>query len=265
MFVDILIFLFLALGLVLGAWRGFTKAIILFFATYIPGLIFIYYYDEISNFVRVILVNSSDANTAFLGGLGIFSGVLALIGFGGGAFLFTRLLMSILSLHKPGTQERVLGAITGFIIQNISATLVFFLIYTALPAETSTAMRGSLWSQIMRPVHQRTYPTYLTYLQERTSRLSASLATNGFRKTLISGVSLGDITGGINGGLTEGISGSDGSIQNVLKQVKDLSKTVDLEAISDLFQNLDTETLSAEEIDKLIAVEDAKRQNALQF
>ena len=263
MLIDGLILVFLAIGAGLGAWRGLSKAVILFLATYIPGLVFIYYYDAISNFVRVILETTSDTNTAFLGSLGIFSGILAIIGFSGGVFIFTRLLLGILSLHKPGKQERILGAVIGFGIQNVSATLIFFLIYTALPVETSTAMKQSYWAKIMHPIHQMTYPTYSAYLRERTSGLSTSLATNGFAKTIISGVSFAEITNSLSSQNT--VPGDSSSVQNIIGQVKDLSKTINLEAISDLLQNLDTETLSPEEIDRLIAVEDAKRQKALQF
>lgn len=259
MLIDWVIVLFLLAGIGLGAWRGFTKAIIIFLATYIPGLIFIYYYDEISNFVRVILEQSSNSNTAFLGGLGIFSGLLAIIGFAGGVFLFTRLLLSILSLHKPDLHGRILGAATGFIIQNISATLLFFLIYTALPVETSKLMHQSIWAQALRPIHKITYPTYLSYMKERTSRLSASLAANGLAKTLVNGVSIDNLTKGIS------LPRDTDAIQGLVEKVQSLSETVDLSAISELLGNLDSDTVSAEHIDELIAAENAKRLDALEF
>ena len=120
-------------------------------------------------------------------------------------------------------------------------------------------MHNSLWAQMMRPLHQMTYPAYLTYMRERTSRLTTSLATNGLAKTLVSGVSIGDLTQGIS--LPKG----DESLQGLVSQVKDLTKTVDLSAISELLQTFDSEKLSAEEIDRLIATENAKRQSALKF
>lgn len=259
MLIDVIIGLFLLAGIGLGAWRGFTKAIIIFLATYIPGLVFIYYYGEISNFVRVILEQSSNSNTAFLGGLGVFSGLLAIIGFAGGVFLFTRLLLSLLSLHNPDLHGRVLGAATGFIIQNISATLLFFLIYTALPVETSRLMHNSVWAQLLRPIHQITYPTYLTYMKERTSRLSASLASNGLGRTLVNGVSFDDLKQVIS------LPQDSDNIQDLVDQVRSLSQSVDLTAISELLRNFDSDSLSAENIDERIAVENAKRLEALEF
>ena len=259
MLIDAVIGLFLLAGIGLGAWRGLTKATIIFLATYIPGLIFIYYYDEISNFVRVILEQSSNANTAFLGGIGVFSGLLAIIGFSGGVFLFTRLLLSLLSLHTPDLHGRILGACAGFIIQNISATLLFFLIYTALPVETSKLMHKSIWAQLLRPMHQITYPTYLAYMKDRTSRLSASLATNGLGKTLVNGVSFNDLKQVIS------LPQDSDNIQGLVDQVKSLSQTVDLTEISELLSNFDSDTLSAEAIDERIALENAKRLEALNF
>ncbi|MGC6440683.1 MAG: hypothetical protein ACON4Q_08615 [Candidatus Puniceispirillaceae bacterium] len=254
---DILILIFVLLGAGFGYWLGFAKSGIILTGAYLPGLIFIFYFDNISGFVQIVVENSADPSTAILGGLGIFSGLLAMIGVFGGAFAATALLLSMLTFHKPDTPEQVIGALIAGIVQNMLATFAFFLLYTAIPAETSKAMANSYWAKGLYPIHRELYPYYRRNFDERTATLSASIANVGLAQTLIGGVSLTDLIG------TDKIAAEGAQLEEVIGEVQELAQSLDIQGLLSVLENDNGSIMNAEDIDRLIASENAKRQSAL--
>lgn len=254
--VDSTLLVFFLIGAVLGYFRGAFAGVILLFATYVPFFTFVYFYDFISDFVSGIFANTSDGTTAALGGLGAFSGIIAVCGFSGAVFFGTRLLLKILKTEQLDLGDKIGGAVVGFIGQNIVATLAFFLIYTAIPTKTAQWVDGSYWVRFARPVHLFAYPHYLAALEARTQKLSFSIAQNGIGSTLVGGISLGSGDGGL------GVNTP--NIGAVKEALSDLSRNIDIAEITTLLQNADVDDLSAEEIDRRIKEEQAVRLRQIQ-
>lgn len=262
MFPDILILVFVLLGAGFGYWLGFAKSGIILAGVYLPGLIFILYFDAISGFVQIVVENSADPSTAILGGLGIFSGLLAMIGVFGGAFAATALLLSVLSFHEPDTPERIIGAVIAGIVQNLLATFAFFLLYTAVPTETSKAMANSYWAKGLYPIHRELYPYYRRSFDARTATLNASIANVGLAQTLIGGVSLSDLLGPDLLG-TDKIAEEGAQLEEVIGEVQELAQSLDIQGLLSVLETDNGSIMNAEDIDRLIATENAKRQSAL--
>ena len=248
---DIGLLLFFAIGTILGYWRGAFAGVILLVATYVPFFVFVYFFDFITGFVDGVLANSQDGTTAALGGLGAFSGIIALVGFMGSVFLGTRILLKITQIGQRDMPEKIGGAVVGFLGQNIAATLAFFLIYTAIPVKSSQFVEGSYWMQFMRPLHKATYPYYLAMLEERTQKLSLSIAQNGIGATMIGGVSIDS--------LNKNLGFDAPNLAAASTALKELSRNINLDEITDLLKSAEGEDISPEAVDRLIQEEQANR------
>lgn len=141
---DVIIFSFLLLGLLLGVWRGAAKALIIVVATYLPAVLLVYFFDEISNFVDIVISNSGKGNTAVIGALGAISGLIALFAIVVGVFIVSRFLIKIVGKGDISLPSRVSGGLIGLLSQNLAATLIYFLMNTAVPSETLSAMREAV-------------------------------------------------------------------------------------------------------------------------
>ena len=253
---DFIVFGFLVIGAVLGYMRGAYASVILLLASYIPLALFVYFYDFISGFVTDIFKNTSDGLTAALGGLGAFSGIIALIGLLGAVFFATRLILKIMKTERLDRAEKIGGAVIGVVMQNIAATLAFFLIYTAIPVKTTALVRSSLWILAMRPLHLATYPHYRALLEARTQSLSVSIADKGIAETFTAGISLGTFG--------EGLGFDQPNVSAAASAVSDLAKNVNLDEISELIDIAKTQDVSPEAIDKQIKQEQAARLREIQ-
>ena len=184
---DAIILPFLILGGLLGAWRGTVRTVILMLSTYLPTVVSIYFFDEVSNFVDIVIANSGNSNTAAIGALGAFSGLIAFFTIMVGVFLISRFLLSIVGRGEITPASRVAGGVFGLLSQNIAVTLIYFLIYTAIPAETVRVMHQAVWTKVNWPFHKIAYPVYETAFANRTTRFGQSVASLGLASTLIGG------------------------------------------------------------------------------
>lgn len=253
---DALIVCFLLGGAVLGYFRGAFAGVVLLLLTYIPFFIFIFFYDFISGFVDDVIGNTSDSTTAAIGALGAFSGLIAVIGFVGGMFFITRLVSKLLRVEKLDLADKIGGALVGLVGQTIAATLTFFLIYTAIPTTTALYVKDNYWVKIMRPLHRATYPYYLALMQQRTQKLSLSIAQNGLSGTVLGGVTLNS--------LNEGLGFDAPDVGAVGKALENLSDNINLEEITNLLETANTQDVSAEAIDRTVREEQARRLNIIQ-
>lgn len=253
---DILLLVFFAIGMIPGYFRGAYAGVILLIASYVPLFIFVYFYDFISEFVSGIFANSSDGITAAIGGLGAFSGLIAIIGFSGALFFGTRLILKIMKVEQLSGAEKIAGMVVGFVGQNIAATLAFFLIYTAIPVHTASYVKDSLWIKIMRPVHVAIYPTYYRALQARTQKLSISIAQNGLAETFLAGVSLAS--------LNDGLGFDKPNIAAAVKAVNKLSQNINIQEITALLDSAQDQDITPEEIDRRMKEEQANRLREIQ-
>lgn len=256
MMFDILILCYLAIGAGLGLWRGAYASLVVMLSAYIPMLVLIYYYDHIAGYISDVLSNSQDGLTAGLAGLGAFSGLIAVAGVFGAVIFGTRILLRILSVGEISKADRMVGAVIGFFFHNITATLLFFLIYTAIPAVTADFVRGSYWLKALRPMHFAAYPLYLDLLEYRTARLSRSIAENGFASTLVGGITLNDIN--------QGLGFDNPSLAETGKALQKLVETIDLQEMNQLLDQAKDQNLSPEEIDRAITQEQAARLSVIE-
>ena len=253
---DIMLLAFFAIGMTLGYFRGAYSGVILLIACYVPLFIFVYFYDFISEFVSGIFANSGDGLTAAIGGLGAFSGLIAVAGFSGALFFGTRLILKIMKVDHLSVAEKIAGAGVGFIGQNIAATLAFFLIYTAIPVHTASYVKDSIWIKMMRPIHVATYPPYYRALQKRTQKLSISIAQNGLAETFLGGVSLAS--------LNEGLGFDKPNIAAAVKAVNKLSQNINIQEITALLDSAKDQDVTPEDIDRLMKDEQANRLREIQ-
>lgn len=252
--IDLIILIFLSGGIALGVWRGFSKTLILALSTYVPALVSIYFFDDVSNFVDIIIASSGDKNTAAIGALGAFSGLIAFFAISVAVFLMTRFFLTILSTGDISWSSRIYGGIIGLISQNLAVTLIYFLLYTATPADTLSVMREASWTKINWPFHKATYPLYRQVFADRTARFSESIASLGLATTLIGGV--GDFT--LSADLAKRLN--DPQIKSMIRTASKLATSLDIEAFKEQLNALQAENLSAEHIDQLIKAEDASRR-----
>ena len=247
---------FLFVGGVLGFFRGAYAGIILLIASYVPMFVFVYFYDFISGFIRDVFANTSDSLTAAIGGIGAFSGIIAVVGFFGVVFFGTRLILKIMKTDRLELPDKIAGSVVGFIGQNIAATMVFFLIYTEIPVRTAEVVQGSWWIKIMRPVHIATYPYYLSFLETRTQKLSLSIAQNGLTDTFVGGINLSSFN--------QGLGFDAPSLGEAAGAIDKLRDSINIDEISTLVEIAKTEDVSPEAIDRRIKQEQAARLRIIQ-
>lgn len=255
---DTFIFAFLLLGLALGAWRGVTKATIIAFSTYLPIVISIYFFDDISNFVDIVIANSGNSNTAAIGALGAFSGLISFAAILVGVFLLSRFLIAFFGTGEVTIASRISGAFVGIMSQNIALTLAYFLMYTALPAETTKVMHQTSWTKLNWPIHKVTFPMYQEIFSERTARFGESVASLGIATTLIRGTGEFELSKDLSKRL------KDPKISAMIAEAQRLATNLDVAALQKQLNKLKTEDLTAENIDRMIKAEDLKRRQFLE-
>lgn len=250
---DISICVFTLLGVGLGVWRGFFRTVILVLASYLPMIGLAIYFDAITGFIDITLRNMGDSNTAALAGLGTFAGIIAVVGFVVATFLGTRVLLQVLRFHEPDRWDRFFGAFAGATANTIMASMVYFMMFTASPVSVSKAVAGSLWTQALYPVHAVVYPQYRQFMLARTQRLHRSIATKGLADTILHGVSLQQ--------LHDVVSGGDTPVTDVvLEKLQSVIGDLDIEELQKTIGEIDASGLNPEEIDRQIALEEARRR-----
>ena len=253
--VDIALVIFTLFGAILGYLRGAYASIVLLLSTYLPLFVFVYFYDFITEFIDGIIQNSSQTSTAAIGSIGAFSGIIALIGFSGAIFVITRLLLKIMSIERLELGDKIGGFIVGMIGQSIAATLTFFLIYNAIPTKTAQVVQGSYWVKILRPIHLFSYPYYLSFMEQRTQKLSLSIAQKGVWSTLLGGVSVD--------GINEALGFDAPNLTKAKEAINALAKNIDIEEFAAMVEQTNISELSAEAIDRQIQKEQATRLNII--
>lgn len=254
---DVIIFSFLLLGLLLGVWRGAAKALIIVVATYLPAVLLVYFFDEISNFVDIVISNSGKGNTAVIGALGAISGLIALFAIVVGVFIISRFLIKIVGKGDISLPSRVSGGLIGLLSQNLAATLIYFLMNTAVPSETLSVMREAVWTKANWPFHKVAYPIYQDKFAGRTERFSESVASLGLASTLIGG------TGEFNLSAELAQRLNDPKIRAMINEASELAATLDVDALKKQFSELELQDLTTENIDEMIKAEDMKRRTFL--
>lgn len=251
---DVIIFSFLLVGFLLGLWRGFAKVIILVVSTYVPAVISIYYFDQISNFVDIVIANSGDKTTAALGTFGAVSGLISLVCIVVGVFVLSRFLMSLVGKRELSRFSRVSGGVVGLLSQNLAVTLIYFLMYTAIPTDTVAATQGATWIKVNRFFHEASYPLYRDAFAKRTAGFSESVASLGLANTLISGT--GDFT--LSDELLQRLR--DPKINKMIAQASALATSLDVDALKQQLMVLESQNLTPEHIDQMIKAEEANRR-----
>ena len=251
---DAIILPFLILGGLLGAWRGTVRTVILMLSTYLPTVVSIYFFDEVSNFVDIVIANSGNSNTAAIGALGAFSGLIAFFAIVVGVFLISRFLLSLVGRGEITPVSRIAGGIFGLLSQNIAVTLIYFLMYTAIPAETVRVMHQAVWTKVNWPFHKIAYPIYETAFASRTTRFGESVASLGLASTLIGGAGDFQLSAALQARL------NDPKVKNMIEEASRLASTLDVDALRKQLDELKLEDLTAENIDQMIKMEDAKRR-----
>ena len=142
---DAIILPFLILGGLLGAWRGTVRTVILILSTYLPTVVSIYFFDEVSNFVDIVIANSGNSNTA-IGALGAFSDYCLLCDCGGRLSDFA--LSAVSGLPRRDHACRGFWCYFRTAVAKYPVTLIYFLMYTAIPAETVRVMHQAVWTKV---------------------------------------------------------------------------------------------------------------------
>ena len=260
---DVGVFIFLVIGGLIGYYRGAARALISLIALYIPYLLYLHFSDQISAYVDLVLDLTETSETSSLGLIGSFSGLLGGIAIFLSFFLVSRILLKTLINHEPEITEKLAGALIGVGGNQIMLMVSLMLVFMTLPAATASITSTSLWWKVTKPAARAAYPLYQNLIGDRTANLQAAIAADGLIKGILSG--------GIN---------IDDSLENLIAEdapklagelAVELSgemieslETLDLDALQELFTPLMEKGFSAEEIDRQIRAEDARRRGLLE-
>ena len=192
-----------------------------------------------------------------IGALGAISGLIALFAIVVGVFIVSRFLIKIVGKGDISLPSRVSGGLIGLLSQNLAATLIYFLMNTAVPSETLSVMREAVWTKANWPFHKVAYPIYQDKFAGRTERFSESVASLGLASTLIGG------TGEFNLSAELAQRLNDPKIRAMINEASELAATLDVDALKKQFSELELQDLTTENIDEMIKAEDMKRRTFL--
>lgn len=256
---DTVMFVVLIAGGVLGYYRGAVKAGILLASFYIPYILYLHFSDQISEFVSITLDLTTGSNTASLGILATFSGLLGAIGLFGGFFLASRLVLRIFNLHDPSMREKLAGAFVGVLGNHIMAIMSLMLVFMALPAATADVTSKSLWWKTSKPIARIIYPGYRALILERTEGLRAAIAEDGLFRALVEG-GFSKSKDNLEVEIIDLVGGSIDVAVDFGEEFTDLVKTIDIDGLQEEINTLVDEGLTAEDVDKKIRAEEARRR-----
>ena len=251
---DVGMFIFLIIGGLVGYYRGALRAIISLLSLYIPYLIYLHFSDQISHYVDLVLDLTTSATTSSIGLLGTFSGIM-----GGGAlfaafFLASRFFLRLVAGRDPELKEKLGGAAIGVLGNQFMAMISLMLIFMAAPAATADTTSKSLWWTVTKPAARLIYPAYESLIYERTAGLRQAIAEDGVLKGLLKG------NVSFDNNLTELIEAGVENADLITTDIIENLKTIDIDALYNDIETLREQGLTADDIDRQIREEDARRR-----
>ena len=259
---DVSVFIFLVIGGLIGYYRGAARALIALIALYIPYLLYLHFSDQISDYVDLVLDLTKTSETSSLGLIGSFSGLLGGIAIFLSFFLVSRILLKTLINHDPEIKEKLAGAVIGICGNQIMVMVSLMLVFTTLPAATASITSTSLWWKVTKPAARAAYPMYQNLIGNRTANLQAAIAADGLIKGILAGGI--DVDDSLETLIAADAPKRAGELVVELSgELTESLETLDLDALQELFTPLMEEGFSAEEIDRQIRAEDARRRQQL--
>ena len=260
---DVSVFIFLVIGGLIGYYRGAARALIALIALYIPYLLYLHFSDQISDYVDLVLDLTKTSATSSLGLIGSFSGLLGGIAIFLSFFLVSRILLKTLINHDPEIKEKLAGAVIGICGNQIMVMVSLMLVFTTLPAATASITSTSLWWKVTKPAARAAYPMYQNLIGDRTANLQAAIAADGLIKGILAGGI--DVDDSLETLIAADAPKRAGELVVELSgELTESLETLDLDALQELFTPLMEEGFSAEEIDRQIRAEDARRRQQLE-
>ena len=260
---DVSVFIFLVIGGLIGYYRGAVRALIALIALYIPYLLYLHFSDQISDYVDLVLDLTKTSATSSLGLIGSFSGLLGGIAIFLSFFLVSRILLKTLINHDPEIKEKLAGAVIGICGNQIMVMVSLMLVFTTLPAATASITSTSLWWKVTKPAARAAYPMYQNLIGDRTANLQAAIAADGLIKGILAGGI--DVDDSLETLIAADAPKRAGELVVELSgELTESLETLDLDALQELFTPLMEEGFSAEEIDRQIRAEDARRRQQLE-
>ena len=260
---DVSVFIFLVLGGLIGYYRGAPRALISLIAIYIPYLLYLHFSDQISAYVELVLDLTKTSETSSLGLIGSFSGLLGGVAIFLSFFLVSRILLKTLINHEPEIKEKLAGAVIGIGGNQIMVMVSLMLVFMTLPAATASITSTSLWWKVTKPAARAAYPLYQDLIGDRTANLQAAIAADGLiRGILAGGIDIDDSLESLIAEDAPKLAGE--LVVDLSGEMIENLETLDLDALQELFTPLMEEGFSAEEIDRQIRAEDARRRGLLE-
>lgn len=260
---DVSVFIFLVLGGLIGYYRGAARALISLIAFYIPYLLYLHFSDQISAYVDLVLDLTKTSETSSLGLIGSFSGLLGGVAIFLSFFLVSRILLKTLINHEPEIKEKLAGAVIGVGGNQIMVMVSLMLVFMTLPAATASITSTSLWWKVTKPAARAAYPLYQDLIGDRTANLQAAIAADGLiRGILAGGIDIDDSLESLIAEDAPKLAGE--LVVDLSGEMIENLETLDLDALQELFTPLMEEGFSAEEIDRQIRAEDARRRGLLE-
>lgn len=191
-----------ALTIAAGFWGyangGFKTVVKLLFIA-APSLALAYFGSSIASIGTTITAMLTDRVSAPLGLVGAGSGLLGMIGVVGSFFLSSRIVVSIMDLHTPGTTDRIFGSVV-CIAGVFAMTLPLFIFgLKTFPQTTANSVRGSYAWPYVRPIVLLVHRPVDRFIDARMAGLVNGLSDNDFiaRLALAATTDGSDVLGGI--------------------------------------------------------------------
>ena len=258
---DVSVFIFLIIGGLIGYYRGAARALVSLIGFYIPYLLYLHFSDQIADYVDLVIGLTGTSETSAIGLIGTFSGLMGGLALFLCFFLASRFLIKILLNHDPEIREKLWGAVIGVTGNQVMVMVSMMLVFMALPAATAGITSYSLWWKVTKPAARSVYPTYRDLIGNRTENLRAGIAKDGLIKGVMSGgINVDEQIGMF---ITTGSENAEFLASGLSEEFLTSMETFDLDALQALIEPLAEDGVSAEDIDRRIREEDARRRQML--
>lgn len=193
-----------------GLWgyaNGSLKTVVKLLFIVVPSLALAYFGSSIAAIGTTISAMLTDSASGPLGVVGAGSGLLGMVGIVGSFFLSSRIILSIMDLHTPGTKDRIFGGVICVAGVFAMALPIFIFSLKTFPQTTSNSVSGSFAWPYVKPVVQLVHRPIDRFIDARMAGLVNGLSDNDF----IVRLALADATDGSSllGGMMDKVKSID--------------------------------------------------------
>lgn len=173
-----------------GMWgyaSGGAKTGVKWLFIFLPSITLAYFGDQVTALGNEMAGLLGDRSSLPLGLVGSIGGLLGMSAIVGLVFLTSRVAISMMNLHEPGTTDRRVGIVLGAGGSLFVVTALFICIIKAAPDRATRLADNAVSWPLAKPILTATYPTIGGFVDRRMSTLINGLSGNGLLARLAAG------------------------------------------------------------------------------